>query len=458
MLQSANRFAGDFFDRWTEGPAFNFGWDLLVPTPLQFDEIMSGVAFIWISHEHPDHFSPAFLSQVAKTRADRVTVLFQETRDKRVIDFCKARGLKVRELKDKETMRLTDKVTVKCGAADLFDLWLYLSDGCQSILNLNDVLTPRNKDVDRIAGCVGQPTVLLSQFGYASWKGGRDNQDYRAAAARQKLETLARQIKILQPRYTLPFASLIYFSNEENNYLNDHLNTPAKAALVIQEAGSKPIILYPGDYWRIETGACDNRSALARYEQLYNDLDALPLRSAGRSCSVEELKAAFQIYRNRVLAKNSAPLISLIRSLPLLKVFKPISIEIYDIKKQLSFSLSGLDELSSNERVLDVRMHSSSLMFLLKNEFGFDTLMVNGRFELTPEGFSRMTKTLAIGSLNAMGLSLSLKLLTDFKVIVILLKGLWGVLDKVRSIREASKQASQSAIAASAVERGKRGQ
>ena len=141
-----------------------------------------------------------------------------------------------------------------------------------------------------------------------------------------------------------------------------------------------------------------------------------------------------------------------------MKVFKPISIEIYDIKKQLSFSLSGLDELSPNERVLDVRMHSSSLMFLLKNEFGFDTLMVNGRFESTPEGFSRMTKTLAIGSLNAMGLSLSLKLLTDFKVIVILLKGLWGVLDKVRSIREASKRASQSAIAASAVERGKRGQ
>ena len=141
-----------------------------------------------------------------------------------------------------------------------------------------------------------------------------------------------------------------------------------------------------------------------------------------------------------------------------MKVFKPISIEIYDIKKQLSFSLSGLDELSSNERVLDVRMHSSSLMFLLKNEFGFDTLMVNGRFESTPEGFSRMTKTLAIGSLNAMGLSLSLKLLTDFKVIVILLKGLWGVLDKVRSIRGNIQASFTKCHRCVAVERSKRGQ
>jgi hypothetical protein len=323
---------------------------------------------------------------------------------------------------------------------------------------LNDVLTPSNKDVDRIAECVGQPTILLSQFGYASWKGGKDKGGLRAAAARHKLETLARQIRILQPRYTIPFASLIYFSNEENNYLNDHLTTPTKAALVIEEAGSKPIILYPGDYWPGEAGVWDNRSALARYEQLYKDLDALPLRSAGASRSVEELKAAFQDYRKKVLLKNSTLLIVLIKALPLLKAFKPIFIDVYDIEKLLSISLSELKELSPNERILDVRMHSSSLMFLLKNEFGFDTLMVNGRFEATPEGFSKMTKTLAIGSLNAMGLSLSLKLLTDFKVIVILLKSLLGVLDKIRSIRETRDQSSQTqnAIAAPSVEHRKR--
>lgn len=69
---------GILFDPWTEGPAFNFGWDLLVPTPLQFDEIMSGVAFIWISHEHPDHFSPAFLSQVAKLVRTELQFFFRK--------------------------------------------------------------------------------------------------------------------------------------------------------------------------------------------------------------------------------------------------------------------------------------------------------------------------------------------------------------------------------------------
>jgi hypothetical protein len=102
-------------------------------------------------------------------------------------------------------------------------------------------------------------------------------------------------------------------------------------------------------------------------------------------------------------------------------------------------------------------MHSSSLLFLLKNEFGFDTLMVNGRFEATPEGFSKMTKSLAIGSLNAMGLSLSLRLLTNFKVIVILLKILSGVLDKIRLTQGASGKVSQAhnAVDAQAVERSR---
>jgi len=70
---------GLLFDPWTEGPAFNVGWDLLIPTPMGFDEIMAGVSYIWISHEHPDRFSPASLMRVAKIHGDKVTVLFQAT-------------------------------------------------------------------------------------------------------------------------------------------------------------------------------------------------------------------------------------------------------------------------------------------------------------------------------------------------------------------------------------------
>ena len=78
-------------------------------------------------------------------------------------------------------------------------------------------------------------------------------------------------------------------------------------------------------------------------------------------------------------------------------------------------------------------MHSQSLLFLFKNEFGFDTLTVNGCFESSLEGFAKISKTFAIGSLNAMGLSLDIKIFTKPKVILLFLSKLRNLLNKMKS-------------------------
>jgi hypothetical protein len=77
-------------------------------------------------------------------------------------------------------------------------------------------------------------------------------------------------------------------------------------------------------------------------------------------------------------------------------------------------------------------MHSSSLHFLLKNEFGFDTLTVNGRFETSARGFAKMMRSFAIGSLNALGLSLSWRLVFSLRLVLILVRHLMGVLARLR--------------------------
>ena len=62
-------------------------------------------------------------------------------------------------------------------------------------------------------------------------------------------------------------------------------------------------------------------------------------------------------------------------------------------------------------------MHSESLNFIFKNNFGFDTLTVNGCFESTKEGFVKSTKSFALGTLNSMGLKLNFKLLLNVKLV-----------------------------------------
>jgi hypothetical protein len=62
-------------------------------------------------------------------------------------------------------------------------------------------------------------------------------------------------------------------------------------------------------------------------------------------------------------------------------------------------------------------MSSSSLAFIFKHEFGYDTLLVNGRFEATSEGFDKMSKLMGIGILNSIGLTVSPRLLMNADIV-----------------------------------------
>src|SRR3954471_24762625 len=232
-------------DPWLSGPAFNNGWDLLVPTPMRLDDVMAGVTHIWVSHEHPDHFVPKFFIDTAQ-RYRTIPVLFQETRDRRVKSFVESRGFKVMELPDRREQAMGG-VRIMCGVSDFYDSWLHVTDGAEAVLNLNDCAEGDESELREIARLTGHTDVLLTQFSYAAWKGGRANAHFRKVAAERKLETIAVQVRTLKPRQVVPFASFVYFSNEENFYLNDHINRPVDAAAAIAAAGAAPVILFPGD-------------------------------------------------------------------------------------------------------------------------------------------------------------------------------------------------------------------
>ena len=423
-------------DPWLSGPAFNNGWDLLIKTPLTLDEVMKDVTHIWVSHEHPDHFVPKFFIDISNAYKS-IPVLFQETRDRRVKSFIELRGFDVTELPNRRELTIGG-VRVTCGVSEFYDSWLHVRDGAHSVLNLNDCAEGDDAELREIAALTGPIDMLLTQFSYAAWKGGRANAHFREVAARRKLETIAIQVHALKPRHVLPFASFVYFSNEENAYLNDHINRPADAAATITEAGSTPAILFPGETWNASRPH-DNATALASFDKVYGALDALPLRPPGASVPLEKLAQEFVKYRERALQQNSHALIKLLRRLPVLGAFHPVVIRLTDLGTTVSVSI--VDGFSAAPGPEDVAMHSSSLSFLFNNPFGFDTLTVNGRFEATPQGFGKMTKSLAIGSLNAMGLAVSPRLVMNLKVVLMLLRRLTSV---IRNMTQGNRAAQQT--------------
>ena len=424
-------------DPWLAGPAFNNGWDLLIKTPLTLDQVMDGVTHIWLSHEHPDHFVPKFFIDIA-ARYKSVPVLFQATRDRRVASFIEKQGFRLIELPDRHAQHI-GTVRVMCGVSEFYDSWLHLTDGAHSVLNLNDCAEGEDAELRGIARLTGPVDLLLTQFSYAAWKGGRANAQFRVLAAKRKLDTIATQIRALKPRHVVPFASFVYFSNEENSYLNDHINRPEDARAAIAAAGAEPVILFPGETF--DSGQPhDNAASLAAYAKVYEGLAALPLRGPGDSVPLEQLAREFEKYRAGIFAKNSRALIGLLRRLPALGAFHPVTIRLTDLKETVSVSIvDGFTVAPAGAE--DVAMHSGSLSFIFNNPFGYDTLTVNGRFEATPEGFGKMTKSLAVGSLNAMGLAVSPSLVMNLKVVLMLLRRLAGV---VRNMTQGNRAAQQA--------------
>jgi UDP-MurNAc hydroxylase len=412
-------------DPWYTGPAFNNGWDL-IRADAEMTATASDATHIWLSHEHPDHFSIAFF-KATPNRALRV--LFQKTTDGRVVGFLRSQGFAVDEIPPGVRHEFAPGETIGVTRSGFYDSWCVVRAGGKVILDLNDCEVNTARDLLALKKEVGPVDVLLTQFSYAAWKGGRSNKALREAAARDKLATVKRQIEILQPKFVIPFASFVYFSHAENSYLNDSINDIETVLGAIGQQDCKPVIMKPRDIWTVGE-AWDDREAIAYWREAYASIGSLPLRQPANPVPLADLIAHGRIYQERVFSKNSKWLIHLASLAPGAGAFQPLAIRLSDLAKTVRFSF--FEELRETPDVKpDVEMSSESLDFIFRNDFGYDTLTVNGRFEASTGGFARMTKNFAVGSLNALGLGLKPSLIVNADVVLLLLGKLRSFLRKM---------------------------
>ena len=87
-------------DPWYFGRVFHEGWSLLTETKdAEIRDLLQRTDVIWISHEHPDHFSPPFFKRYGELIRQRgIRFLFQTTRDQRVAGFLREQGFSVQVL------------------------------------------------------------------------------------------------------------------------------------------------------------------------------------------------------------------------------------------------------------------------------------------------------------------------------------------------------------------------
>jgi len=406
-------------DPWYFGSAFHNGWSLLCEnSDDEIGRIIDSITHIWISHEHPDHFSiPFFKKYSTKLKKNKITILFQKTKDQRVVNFLRKLGLNVNELNFNRRVDLSDEVTISCFKDGLYDSALLIESFGEKILNLNDCVTRTIKDAKRIFNQTGHVDFLATQFSYAAWKGGKSNKQWREFAAQEKINAIRVQNKVFRPKYILPFASFIYFSNDRNFYLNDSVNTPKKIINNMSDDSINLIFMKPYDVFGGVNSEHNSDKAITFWEERFNNLNKTK-KLGHDKIPIEALEISFEKFLLNLKNNNNLFLIRMLSYLPLLNFCKPLVIELDDIEETVKIDLQKMEFETNQKSKVDLKMSSDSLNFIFINQFGFDTLTVNGCFdEKNHGGFIKSIKSIGIPLLNNNGYKINFRFLFNIRLI-----------------------------------------
>ena len=402
-------------DPWLEGMVFNNGWNFISETRFKYDDFKN-VTHIWFSHEHPDHFFPPNISKIPAEFKKNITVLFQETTDKRVASYCRKQGFKeVIELKPDVFVNLSDDFSVLCEHYQEGDSWIYIKSKDVKILNTNDCGIRDKAEADKIKNKIGdQPDYLFTQFSYAYWAGNKDQRDFRRKIADEKLEGLKFQVDIFKPKITVPIASFVWFCHEENYYLNDEVNRPQKVVdFILKNTNSDVVLLYPGEVYN--TGLPhDTNGSIEKYN--------VDFEKIGRQ---ENLVRVIPVSETELVQQAAKFVGDMKKKFGMWTgLLKPCNVFITDYNKSFTLSMDrGLIECDLNEGKCDCSLSSESLAYNFKFPWGNDSLGINGRYQRPPGGnYSRFYNFFRYNQLESRGIQINLGFFADMALRKVLVK------------------------------------
>lgn len=205
-------------DPWFFGKVFDESW-CLVKEPNLNNLELEKVKYVWISHEHPDHFNIPTLKYLASNLSKDVTFIFRQQKQKNAFNYLKNLGFNVQEIKENHPVQLQGIGSIR-SFNRISDSALLIQTKNRNILNLNDCMlsTGKCKKIKRIAGEID---YLFMQYSLAGFSGNPNSPLQLRGEQNRHLKQLKKYDDLIQPRMIIPFASFVKFCTPYNSYLND---------------------------------------------------------------------------------------------------------------------------------------------------------------------------------------------------------------------------------------------
>ena len=356
-------------DPWFSGRVFNDSWSLFPKFKVDIKTIES-VDYLWISHEHPDHFHFPTLKSFSDEFKQKVTVLFQEKHTDRIPKALKKLGFaNIVTLKHRQKYELSDGLFFYNYQVGHLDSSLAIFNSESTVLNVNDC-TISPSDCDIILRDISKVDILLHQFSIAHYPGFIDHETILNRMRENKLKDMLSCISSFKPDFIIPFASFVYFCCEDNKFINDYANSIRDCFDILEP--DKAVVLYPGEKWNYKE-IHDNVKSLEMYEKSYSKMKNLDFFHP-KSVSLSQIKIQFTKFIDDIFDKYPKFLIRLL---------KPMSVKFYDLGIVIIYDIRNRKiGLSKKEIEPDLIMHSQCFSHGIENDWGFSTLTVGGRIKI----------------------------------------------------------------------------
>lgn len=355
-------------DPWTRGGAFNNSWELWPQIDYDLAPVESA-EFLWISHEHPDHFHPQTLRTFSDSAKQNIRVLFQKNNSQKMESAFKSLGFRhFQTLPHRKIVSISPATDVYCYQQGTMNSALAIISDGKTVLNVNDAELDHH-DLKLIQRDLGPVDVILNQFSVAGYGGAQPYEPHLTFDSKEVISNMFQVHRGLGAKVTVPFASYVRFCCEDNAYVNKFANSPADAKSAFDEEGLDLRVLFPGNHLTVGQDYDDSHdlASFATFEQA---------RTGPPSVDTEPVGA------QQILEAATGLLSQLHDKYPkvLLRRLRPMTFQVPDLGCYFRMDLGNATfEDAGQIQAPDLVVNSQPLWFALKHPFGFQTLGVSAR-------------------------------------------------------------------------------
>ena len=367
-------------DPWFSGKVFNSSWELLKETNEKTLNL-SGLKYILVSHEHPDHLNFDTLKKIYQINSD-LTFIFPFRKDNNIKKVIEKIGFKFHFTKQNVERYKIDEINfVKYFSNDNEgDHTILFSIDKKVIINQNDDYTDEIS-IRKINQEFPNIDILFTQFSLAGYYG---NSDDPSAIKRDGHDFHLNRVIEYQKKFNapivVPFASYVYFCKETNKYLNNYKVKPFE---VLEALGNDicQLVYYGDEIFFNEEYKNRNADNLIKLNELFNFKglkysETTPISSDQIIEMINKKLGEMNLLKKIRTLTDNFKLTNLVKGFyKLFLLSRPIKILISDTNKILEINFlsntSYISEFENNN--YDFKIPSEELLYMFKFPWGSDT-------------------------------------------------------------------------------------